>query len=182
MLWYGVALRGSSLHFRRHDMSPSQPQFICHQREHRDEKVDKLNVSEGLVKVEEAGANNKAKHIPTSQPRKTFACRSDQRGSRPVRRRWMAAATASGGWLKVKDWPSRSTLMLRVRIHSRYKDNLVSSPCLLLWRQPEWILQETIYNNHDIFIYSLYIMVLHFCFEFSKVFEEFPVDPHLCHR
>lgn len=108
MLWYGVALRGSSLHFRRRDMSPSQPQYICNQRKHRDEKVNKLKVSEGLLKVEEARANYKAEHIPTSQHRKKFAYRGYQRGSKPVRRRWMAAATASGGWLKVKD--SRSTM------------------------------------------------------------------------
>lgn len=134
MLWYGVALRGSSLHFRRRDMSPSQPQYICNQRKHRDGKVNKLKVSE---KVEEARANYKAEHIPTSQHRKKFAYRVYQRGSKPVRRRWMAAATASGGWLKVKDWPSRSPLMPRFRIHPKYKDNLVLRLCLLLWRHSQ---------------------------------------------
>lgn len=97
MLWYGVALHGSRLHIGHRDMSPSQPQSIWRQRAHRDKKVNKLKVSEGLLKVDEARANNKAKYIPTSLPRKRFACRGYQRVSRPVRRRWMDAATAFGG-------------------------------------------------------------------------------------
>lgn len=52
MPWYGVALRGSSLHLRRRDMLLPQSQFIFRQRESRDEKVDKLKVSEKLVMVE----------------------------------------------------------------------------------------------------------------------------------
>ena len=35
--------------------------------------MDKLKASERLMKVEEARTNNKAKHGPTSQPRKMFA-------------------------------------------------------------------------------------------------------------
>lgn len=47
--------------------------------------------------------------------------------------------------------------------------------------QPEWSHQETIYNTHDLFMYSLSITISHCRFEFSKVFRDFSVDPHLCH-
>lgn len=52
MPWCGVALRGSILHLRRRDVLLPQPQFIFRQRESRDEKVDRLKVSEKLGMVE----------------------------------------------------------------------------------------------------------------------------------
>lgn len=49
----------------------------------RDAKEDKLKVSKELGEVDEARANNKARHILTSRPSKTVDYRGNQHGSRP---------------------------------------------------------------------------------------------------